>query len=75
MSGNSGNYPYKTDIVNSCGLTMEQMIAASYWASKDKANFKSRDVTEQGNFLSIVNQLYDMRRGYDIDQGIDKPDN
>ena len=71
---NSGNYPYKTDIVNSCGLTMEQMIAASYWASKDKTNFKSNDVTEQGNFLSLVRQLYDMRRGYDIDRGIDKPD-
>jgi len=71
---NSGNYQYRTDDVNSCGLTMEQMIAASYWASKDKDNFKSRNVTEQGNFLSIVNQLYDMRRGYDIDQGIDKPD-
>jgi len=71
---NSGNYQYRTDDVNSCGLTMEQMIADSYWASKDKDNFKSRNVTEQGNFLSIVNQLYDMRRGYDIDQGIDKPD-
>jgi hypothetical protein len=53
---NSGNYQYRTDDVNSCGLTMEQMIAASYWASKDKDNFKSRNVTEQGNFLSLVRQ-------------------
>jgi ankyrin repeat protein len=71
---NSGNYQYRTDVVNSCGLTMEQMIAASYWASKDKANFKSKDVTEQGNFLSLAHQVYDMRRGYDADGGIDKPD-
>lgn len=71
---NSGNYPYKTDEINSNGLTIEQMVAASYWASKDKGNFKSRDVTEQGNFLSLVRQIYDMRRGYDIDYGTDKPD-
>ena len=60
---NSGDYPYRTDAINSCGLTMEQMIATTYWASKDKANF-----------LSLVSQLYDMRRGYDVDRGTDKPD-
>jgi hypothetical protein len=53
---------------------MEQMIATTYWASKDKANFKISYVTEQANFLSLVSQLYDMRRGYDVDRGTDKPD-
>ena len=71
---NSGDYPYRTDAINSCGLTMEQMIATTYWASKDKANFKISYVTEQANFLSLVSQLYDMRRGYDVDRGTDKPD-
>ena len=71
---NSGTYEYKTNDAASCGLNMEQMVATSYWASKDKANFKSANVSEKGNFLSLIDQLYDIRRGYDIDDGIDKPD-
>ena len=70
----SGAYKYKTNDASTCGLNMEQMVATSYWASKDKANFKSADVSEKGNFLSLIDQLYDMRRGYDIDSGTDKPD-
>lgn len=70
----SRDYSYKTDEINSCGLTMEQMVAASYWASKDKGNFKNSDVTEKGNFLSLVRQIYDMKRGDDIVRSTDKPE-
>lgn len=69
-----GQYEYRTDAAASSGLTMEQMVATSYWASKDQANFKNENVTEQGNFLSLVDQLYDMKRGYNIDREEDRPE-
>ncbi len=68
-------YHYRTDSKASCGLTMEQMVATAYWASKNKENFKEGvGATEVGNFILLVKQIYDMRRGYDIDHGTDKPD-
>jgi hypothetical protein len=66
---------YRTDTNATCGLTMEQMVASAYWASKDTKNFREGvGATEVGNFILLVKQLYDMRRGYDIDHGTDKPD-
>lgn len=74
MCGNGTHYPYATNVAVTCGLTMEMMVATAYWASQDKANYRSAEVTEVGNFIALVDQLYDMRRGYDIDHGLDKPD-
>lgn len=71
----SGTYKYDTKRKATCGLSMEEMVAASYWASTDKANFREGSgATEIANFILLVKQLYDMQRGYDIDNGTDKPD-
>jgi ankyrin repeat protein len=70
---NSGTYEYKTDDKATCGLTMEEMVAACYWASKDEVNFRQKSSANDVLF-ALIRQLYDMRRGYDIDHGTDKPE-
>ncbi|MFI4984134.1 MAG: ankyrin repeat domain-containing protein [Rickettsiales bacterium] len=64
---------YDTNIINTCGLTMEEMIATAYFSSKERMNFLG-NATPDGNFIGLVKQLHDMRRGYNIDSGEDKPD-
>jgi len=61
-------YKYKTTENATCGLTMEQMVAATYYLGK-------KDV-EEGveSFYPLIKALYDMRRGYNIDDGDDKPE-
>jgi hypothetical protein len=68
-----GTHSFSTNVPATCGLTMEEMVATCYWASKDKNNFKQ--VTSRADILfAIIRQLHDMRRGYDIDYGIDRPE-
>ncbi|MFI4984345.1 MAG: ankyrin repeat domain-containing protein, partial [Rickettsiales bacterium] len=71
-----GYYAYKTTNAATCGLNMEQMVAACYYATTDTQNFKEQKYLEnqkKAAFVALVDQLYDMRRGYDIDDGTDKP--
>jgi ankyrin repeat protein len=70
---NSGTYEYKTDDKATCGLTMEEMVAVVNWASKDKGSFRQKSKPEDVLF-ALIRQIYDMRRGYDIDYGTDKPE-
>jgi len=67
-----GDYPYETNVSTENGLTMEEMLATAYWATTDRANFRNEQVTPEGNLVQLVKQLYDIRRGYDIDAGTDQ---
>ncbi len=59
------SFDYKTNAKVTCGLTIEQMIATAYCLGK---------IDVKGEALAaMILALYDMRRGYDIDCGIDKP--
>ncbi len=68
------DYPYETNVATENGLTMEEMLATAYWATTDRANFRNEQVTPEGNLVQLVRQLYDIRRGYDIDGGTDQPE-
>jgi len=76
--GEGGTYAFDTNRAATCGLSMEQMLAAAYWACDDVANFRDNPGVELEqikvlNRILLVKQVHDMRRGYDIDHGIDKP--
>ncbi len=60
-------YTYRTNLPSSCGLTMEQMIATAYYLGVV-------DVKDVEALYQLILALYDIKRGYDIDNGIDKPD-
>jgi len=72
-SSGNGSYNYSTNSKATCGLTMEQMVATAVWAGKDKEQHHD-GIDEVTSFIGIVESLYDMRRGYDIDHGTDKPE-
>lgn len=58
------HYPYATNIATSCGLTIEQMIAAAY----SKVIEESKD-EKSLSFVWFINRMYDIRRGYNFDAG------
>lgn len=73
VANTGGNFPYETNSITLFGLTMEEMVATCYWASKDQEKI-DKNISPQDILLAIIRQLYDMRRGYNIDRKEDKPD-
>ena len=70
-----GTYSYATDTPDSSGLTMEEMLAAAWVARADEEKFEEKQSNQvTRNFISLVVQVYNMRRGYNIDDGDDKPE-
>ncbi len=71
--GESSEHSYETNTINNCGLTIEQMIAVALDASEDTACLKT-NIHPAVMTMMFVKALHDMRRGYNIDRGIDRPE-
>lgn len=75
-----GEYLYYTNEPQSCGLTIEEIIATAFWACSNKANFRDmkgsyeQQRLEEINFILLVKSIYDLKRGYNVDRGIDRPE-